>query len=108
MCIKGWHDRPQPQQPRHDCARSGHEVQGFERGEAAREREPAQFDLDKDLFEIGCDSLKGMLILNKIKNELQVELSLMDFMEHSSVREVIETVETITNKQDQQVKTITI
>lgn len=65
-------------------------------------------DVDKDLFEIGCDSLKGMLILNKIKNELQVELSLMDFMEHSSVREIIETVEGITNKQNQEVKTITI
>ncbi|BFM41379.1 hypothetical protein CFS9_00200 [Flavobacterium sp. CFS9] len=67
-----------------------------------------KFDLDKDLFEIGCDSLKGMLILNKIKNELQVELSLMDFMENSSVREVIETVEEIKNKSHQQVKTITI
>lgn len=65
-------------------------------------------DLDKDLFEIGCDSLKGMLILNKIKNELQVELSLMDFMEHSSVRELIETIEAITEKSSPKVKTITI
>jgi len=65
-------------------------------------------DLDKDLFEIGCDSLKGMLVLNKIKSELQIELSLMDFMEHSSVREVIETIEAIKNKQYQKIKTITI
>ncbi|MFW0738272.1 beta-ketoacyl synthase N-terminal-like domain-containing protein [Flavobacterium sp. T12S277] len=65
-------------------------------------------DPDKDLFEIGCDSLKGMLILNKIKNELQVELSLMDFMEHSSVRELTETIEAIASKQYQEVKTITI
>ncbi|MDX6183155.1 beta-ketoacyl synthase N-terminal-like domain-containing protein [Flavobacterium sp. Fl-77] len=65
-------------------------------------------DIDKDLFEIGCDSLKGMLVLNKIKNELQIELSLMDFMEHSSVREVIETIEAIKNKQYKKIKTITI
>lgn len=65
-------------------------------------------DIDKDLFEIGCDSLKGMLVLNKIKNELQVELPLMDFMEHGSIRELIETIEGLKNQQHQKVKIITI
>lgn len=65
-------------------------------------------DIDKDLLEIGCDSLKGMLVLNKIKNELQVELPLMDFMEHGSIREIIDTIEAIKGEKHQRRKTITI
>lgn len=49
--------------------------------------------IDDDFFELGGDSLKGMILLKRIKAELKYNLSLKDFMTNLSIRKLAERYE---------------
>ncbi|MCW3466343.1 type I polyketide synthase [Chitinophaga nivalis] len=44
--------------------------------------------VEDDFFELGGDSLKGMVLLKRIKNEFNVELSLKDFFGMQTIRQI--------------------
>ncbi|WP_160715185.1 SDR family NAD(P)-dependent oxidoreductase, partial [Chitinophaga solisilvae] len=41
---------------------------------------------DDNFFELGGDSLKGMMLLKRVKNEFNVNITLTDFFHHQTVR----------------------
>lgn len=68
--------------------------------------------VEDDFFELGGDSLKGMVLLKRIKNEFNVELSLKDFFGMQTIRQIAAGIEEINlqSRQDQVItrKTITV
>jgi polyketide synthase PksN len=42
--------------------------------------------VEDDFFELGGDSLKGMMLLKRIKKEFDINLSLKDFMMNVTIR----------------------
>ncbi|MDO6434614.1 type I polyketide synthase [Flavitalea sp. BT771] len=46
-----------------------------------------------DFFELGGDSLKGMLLLKRIKKEFNVNLTIKDFLQHPSIRGIASAIE---------------
>jgi phthiocerol/phenolphthiocerol synthesis type-I polyketide synthase E len=47
-----------------------------------------QVGIDDNFFELGGDSLKGMVVLKKIKTEFDINISLKDFFGKQTIREI--------------------
>jgi acyl transferase domain-containing protein len=51
--------------------------------------------VEDNFFELGGDSLKGMLLLKRIKNEFNVNLSVKDFFDRKTIRQIAAYIEEI-------------
>ncbi|MNY50349.1 Gramicidin S synthase 2 [compost metagenome] len=50
-----------------------------------------------NMFELGGDSLKAMVILNKIKSEFSLEYSLKNLMDATDLHQISQEIQTITD-----------
>lgn len=55
----------------------------------------SDISLNDNLYELGGDSLKGMSILNKIREKYNIDLPLKKFLESDNINEVTNVVETL-------------
>lgn len=63
---------------------------------------------NEDLFDLGVDSLNGLLILKKIKNEFKIEFSLQDFLGSQTIGEIVSHIDKKKSESSVTKKTITI
>ena len=68
--------------------------------------------IDDNFFELGGDSLKGMVVLKRIKNEFDINIALKDFFGKQTIKEIAQEIDEIKmlleKKTDEPKKTIKI